>query len=60
MWSVWFYRPNSVRQFLNRYSARNEAEAYRQGMQRIVGSMFTVVVCFEQPEPEAETVLKRF
>jgi hypothetical protein len=44
MWSVWFYRPNSDRRFLNRHNTRNEAEAYRQGMQRIVGSMFTVVV----------------
>jgi hypothetical protein len=52
MWSVWFYRPNSDRRLLNRYNARNEAEAYRQGMQRIVGSMFQVVVCFEQPDSE--------
>ncbi|MBW4658093.1 MAG: hypothetical protein KME15_05425 [Drouetiella hepatica Uher 2000/2452] len=56
MWSVWFYTPNGERKFVDRFNtvrlsahveARNEAEAYRQRLGKLIGSPKNVVVCFE-------------
>lgn len=50
MYSVWFYAPiTGERRFLSRYHSRNEAEAYKQNFQRLIGAInnYTVTVCFD-------------
>lgn len=47
MWSVWFYPYAKPRYLLCRFNTRNEAEAYRQAIARIIGDSSRLTVCFD-------------
>ena len=47
MWSVWFYTPSGGRKFIDRFNTRNEAEACRQRLGKLIGAPKDVIVCFD-------------
>ena len=47
MWSVWFYTPSGGRRFIDRFNTRNEAEACRQSLGKLLGRPKDVIVCFD-------------